>query len=141
MSSGNLGKYEYFVLEDLNYKSSTAEQAKFDHSPLNKFLNKGLEEEDKKEGLLKRLKNTEDKKVEQLKGIKNKTEDIKEFTYFVEEPPSLETNALIEEFKIIQKDVDYKKLKITGDKNVTYNFSDFKALKSYLERFITEICQ
>ena len=77
MSSENLAKYEYFVLEDLNYESSTAEQAKFDYSPLNKFLNKGLEEEDKKQGILKRLKNIEDKSEEQLKAIKNKTEDIK----------------------------------------------------------------
>ena len=77
LSSENLAKYEYFVLEDLNYESSTAEQAKFDYSPLNKFLNKGLEEEDKKQGILKRLKNIEDKSEEQLKAIKNKTEDIK----------------------------------------------------------------
>ena len=97
---------------------------------MNKFLNKGLEE-DKKERLLKRLKIIEEKSEEQLKAIKNKTEDIKEFTYFVKEPLSLEANALIEEFKIIQKDVDYKKLKITDDKNVTYEFSDFKTLKSY----------
>ena len=68
---------------------------------MNKFLNKGLEK-DKKERLLKRLKNIEAKSEEQLKAIKNKTEDIKEFTYFVEELLSLEANALIEEFKIIQ---------------------------------------
>ena len=46
--SGNLDKYVYLTGEDLNYKPSTVEQAKFDYSPLNKFLNKGLEEEDKK---------------------------------------------------------------------------------------------
>ena len=38
----------YLTGEDLNYKPSTVEQAKFDYSPLNKFFNKGLEEEDKK---------------------------------------------------------------------------------------------
>ena len=42
--------------EDLYYKPSTVEQAKFDYSPLSKFFNKGLKEEDKKEGILKRLK-------------------------------------------------------------------------------------
>ena len=56
MSSGNLNKYEYLTGEDLNYKPSNAEQPKFDYSPLNKFFNNGLKEEDKKEGLLKRLK-------------------------------------------------------------------------------------
>ena len=55
--------------EDLNHKPSTVEQAKFDYSPLNKFFNKGLEEKDKKERLLKRLKNMEEKKAKQLKAI------------------------------------------------------------------------
>ena len=48
LSSGNLDKYEYLTGEDLNYKPSTVEQAKFDYSPLSKFFNKGLKEEDKK---------------------------------------------------------------------------------------------
>ena len=61
LSSGNMDKYEYLTGEDLDYKPSTVERAKFEYSPLGKFLNKGLEEEDKKEGLLKRLKNTKDK--------------------------------------------------------------------------------
>ena len=38
LSSGNLDKYEYLTGEDLNYKPSTVEQAKFDYSPLSKFL-------------------------------------------------------------------------------------------------------
>ena len=74
MSSKNLDKYEYLTGEDLNYKPSTVEQAKFDYSPLGKFFNKGLKEEDKKEGLLKRLKNIEDKNKEQLKAIENQEE-------------------------------------------------------------------
>ena len=41
-------------------------QAEFEYSPLGKIFNKGLKEEDKKEGLLKRLKNIEDKNEEQL---------------------------------------------------------------------------
>ena len=47
------------------------EQAKFDYSPLGKIFNKGLREEDKKEGLLKRVKNIEDKSEEQLKAIED----------------------------------------------------------------------
>ena len=92
-------------------------------------------------GLLKNLKNIEDKSEDQLKAIKDKAEDIKEVSYFVEEPVSLEANALTEEVKIIRKDDDYKKLKIIGGKNDTYDFSDFNTLKSYLETFIPEICQ
>ena len=61
LSSNNLDKYELVTVEDLNLKPSTVEQAKFECSPLGKIFNKGLIEEDKKEGLFKRLKNIEDK--------------------------------------------------------------------------------
>ena len=66
-SSNNLDKYEYLTGEDLGLKPSTVEQAKFEYSPLGKLFNKGLSEEDKKEGLFKRLKNIEDKNEELLK--------------------------------------------------------------------------
>ena len=56
LSSKNFDQYEYLTGEDRNYKPSTVEQPKFDYSPLSKFFNKGLKEEDKKEGLWKRLK-------------------------------------------------------------------------------------
>ena len=52
--------------EDLKYKPSVVEQAKFDYSPLANICTKGLKQEDKKEVLLKRLKNIEDKSEEQL---------------------------------------------------------------------------
>ena len=83
LSSKNLDKYEYLTGEDLGLKPSTVEKAKFEYSPLGKIFNKGLSKEDKKEGLLKKLKNIEDKN-EQLLKIKNKTENIKEVTDFVE---------------------------------------------------------
>ena len=110
LSSNNLDKYEYLTGEDLNYKPSTVEQAKFDYSPLSKFFNKGLKEEDKKERLLKKLKNIEDKSEQQLKAIKIKNENIKEVTDFIEELVSLEAKALIEEIKITQRHVNYRKL-------------------------------
>ena len=65
------------------------------------FFNKGLKEEDKKAGLLKILKNIQDKNEEQLKAIKNKTENIKEATDLDEEPLSLEARELIEEIRTI----------------------------------------
>ena len=40
---------------------SNIEQTKFEYSPLGKIFNKGLSEDDKKEGLFKRLKNIEGK--------------------------------------------------------------------------------
>ena len=68
-SSNNFNKYEYLIGEDLGLKPSTVEQARFDYSPLSKFLNKGLKEEEKEEGALKILKNVEDKNKKQLKEI------------------------------------------------------------------------
>ena len=65
LSSNNLDKYEYLTGEDLSLKPSTVKQAKFEYSPLGKIFNKGLKEEDKKEGLLKRLKNIEKKSKQQ----------------------------------------------------------------------------
>ena len=56
--SDDLRKYEHLTGEDLGYKPSVFGQAKFDYFPLDQFFTKEL---DKEEGLLKRLKNIEDK--------------------------------------------------------------------------------
>ena len=74
LSSKNLSKYKYLTGEDLGLKPSTMEQGKFEYSPLGKSFNQGLKEEYKREGLLKRLKNIEDKNKEQLRAVKNNTE-------------------------------------------------------------------
>ena len=58
-SSNNFDKYEYLTGEDLRLKPNTIEQARFEYSPLGKIFNKGLDKDDKKEGLFKRLKNIE----------------------------------------------------------------------------------
>ena len=57
LSSNNLDKYEYLTGEDLGLKPSTIEQTKFEYSPLGKIFNRGLDENDQKEGLFKRLEN------------------------------------------------------------------------------------
>ena len=66
---------------------------------MGKIFNKGLSEEDKKEGLLKRLKNIEDENK-----VKNK--DIKEVTDFVDQPSSFEVREL-------KKLKPYRKMLIT----------------------------
>ena len=71
LSSNNLDKYVYLTGEDLGLKPSTVEKAEFEYSSLGKIFNKGLSEEDKKEGLLKKLKNIEDKNEQQLQVIKD----------------------------------------------------------------------
>ena len=67
--------------EYLGLKPSSVEKAKFEFSPLDKIFNKGLSEDDNKEGLLKRLKNIESKNEIQLQAIKvqgkKQSEEIK----------------------------------------------------------------
>ena len=70
-SSGDLPKYEYLTKKDLVYKPDAFEQAKFEYSPLGKVFTDRLDKSDRKEGLLKRLKNFEDRSNNQLLTIKN----------------------------------------------------------------------
>ena len=76
LSSNNLDKHEYLTGEDLGLKPNTIEQARFEYSPLGKIFNKGLDKDDKKEGLFKRLKNIEnkvkDENKKELEPIKKK---------------------------------------------------------------------
>ena len=53
LSSGDLDKYEHLADEDLNYKPSTVEQAKFDYSPLRNFFNKDWKKKTKRKHLWK----------------------------------------------------------------------------------------
>ena len=112
--------------EDIGLKPSTVDQAKFEYSPLGKIFNKRLSEEDKKEELLKRLKNIVDKNK-----VKNKVEnkDIKEVRDFVDQPLGFEVKELLKEVKTIQKNVNYRKLKIKGGNMKDYDFSDYRTFK------------
>ena len=53
-------------MKGLGCKSGVVKQAKFEYSWFCKVFNKGLEKEDKKEGLLKRLEHIEGKNETQL---------------------------------------------------------------------------
>ena len=92
-----------------------------------------MTEEDKKERLLKRLKDIEDKSEKQLKAIKDKNQNKNKVTDFVKELLCLEEKELIEEIRIIQKDVDYRKLKITDGNKNTNDFSDYKRFRELLK--------
>ena len=95
---------------------------------MGKIFNKGLSQDDKKEGLLKRLKNIEDKN-------KVKNNDIIEVIDFVDQPLNFKAKELINEIKNIQKNIDYKKLKIRGGNNADYDFSDYKTFKELFRDF------
>ena len=71
LPSNNLDKYEYLTGEDLGLKPNTIEQTKFEYSPLGKIFNKGFREDDKKDGVFKRLENIKDTNLTQLQAIKN----------------------------------------------------------------------
>ena len=53
LSSGELDKYEYLTGEDLGYRLDLVQKAKFEYSLLGQVFNKGLDSNEKQEGLLK----------------------------------------------------------------------------------------
>ena len=59
LRSGELKKYKYLTGEDLGYRPDPVQKAKFEYSPLGQVFNKGLNFNERQEGLLKRLKNIE----------------------------------------------------------------------------------
>ena len=71
LSSGELNKYEYLTGEDLAYRPDPVQKAKFEYSPLGQVFNKVLDRNERQEGLLKRLKNIEDKTDNQLLAIRD----------------------------------------------------------------------
>ena len=81
-----------------------------------------------KKGLFKKLKNIKNENEELLKA-ENKTENIKEITDFVDQPLNLGAKELIEEIRVIQKDVDYRKLNIRGGNNTDYDFRNYRTFK------------
>ena len=71
LSSGGLEKYEYLTGEDLEYRPDLVQKAKYEYSPLGQVFNKGLDSNERQEGLLKRLKNIEGKTDNQLDLIRD----------------------------------------------------------------------
>ena len=73
-SNDLVDKYEYLTGKDLGLKPSTIEQAKFEYSPLGKVFTKGLNKDDQKDGLFKRLENIKNSNSTHLQVIKDKGE-------------------------------------------------------------------
>ena len=63
LPSSKLDKNKYMFGEDLGQKSRVVEQVKLKYSALDHIFNKGLEKDDKKDEILKRLKNVKGKKT------------------------------------------------------------------------------
>ena len=138
LSSNNLDKHEYLTGEDLDLKPSTVEQAKFEYSPLGKIFNKGLSKDDKKEGILKRLKNIDDKNNAQLLAIEDQgkkqlgkieninvgSKPVKTISFF--STISEKTKELINKIKVIDDWLENVQLICTKtDGKTKYDFSKF----------------
>ena len=62
-SSGDLNKYEFLKIIDLNYKPNALDKARFEFSPLGKTFNTGLDKNTQgyqEEGIIKLLKDIRD---------------------------------------------------------------------------------
>ena len=75
LSSGELKKYEYLTGEEFGYRPDPVQKAKFEYSPIGQVFNKGLDKNERQEGLLKRFKNIEDKTDIQLRVIERQKSD------------------------------------------------------------------
>ena len=77
LSSVELKIYKYLTSKNLGYKPGVVEKGKFEYSRLSKIFHKGFDENDKKEGLLKRLKHIESKDEKQLNVINYQEDSLK----------------------------------------------------------------
>ena len=101
-------------------------------SPFDKVFNKGLNESDKKERLLKRLKNIEDKSEDQQKMIENKKGDqlgINSAADIIYERLSPEGKTILVKLTNQEKRINYRKLDFRRDNNLEFYFSDYRSLK------------
>ena len=122
MSSNNLDKYEYLTGEDLGLKPSTVEQTEFEYSLLGKIFTKGLEEdEDKKEGLLKRLKIIKDHGKKQLDKDSKSLKVIDNFSQL-----SIKAKELYEKIKKEKNNIDPEKFVCVKTVGTIFNFNKFK---------------
>ena len=130
---------------DLGLKPSTVEQAKFEYSPLGKIFNKGLSEDDKKEGLFKRLENIKDENEEQLQVIKDQGEKQLKELKNIDKNKTLkaideiskkydEGNKLLFEFKKIDEILDNAELVCTKTDGTKYDFNRFLFPLKFIEK-------
>ena len=155
-SSGDLPKYEYLTRNNLGYKPDAFEPAKFEYSPLGKVFTDRLDKSDKNEGLLKRIKNIEDKSNNQLLTIKNisrpaikgkkngnisdEYKTIQDFKQELIDKDILELSGVKKFDNIVDKwkQTKIKKIvfKSVGAKVGTRKFDIYKIFKNYLNEEI-----
>ena len=113
----------------MGYKPDVVLKAKFEYSPLGQVFNKGLDTSEKQVGLLKRLKNIEDKTDKQLEENKDNQLGVKSIGYTVRQELSQEAKYMLEKLNNQEKLINYKKLSFTGDNKKDYDFTNFSYLR------------
>ena len=113
----------------MGYKPDVVQKAKFEYSPLCQLFNKGLDSNEKIEGLLKRLKNIEHKTDRQLNENKDSQLSIKSIAYTIKEKLSQEAKNMLEKLNNQEKLINYQKLYLKEGNNAEYDFSDYRSLK------------
>ena len=145
LSSNNLDKYEYLTGQDLSLKPSSIERAKFEYSPLGKIFNKGLSEDDKKEGLFKRIKNIEGKNEVQLQAIKDQREKQLREIKNINKNNALkvideirrkndEANKILSDINKIDETLDNAELLCTKTDGTKYGFNRFLFPINFIEK-------
>ena len=145
LSSNNLDKYELLTGEDLGLKPSTIEQTKFEYSPLGKIFNKGLDKDDKKEGLFKRLENIKDKNEEQLQAIKDRGEKQLKELKNIDKSKTLtaideisrkknKANELLSKFRKTDQTLDNAEIVCTKTDEIKYDFNRFLLPSKFIEK-------
>ena len=152
-------KYEYLTKKDLGYKPDAFEQARFEYSPLGKVFIDGLHKSDRKEGLLKRLKNIEDKSNNQLLALRdinrlairgrnngNNDDNDDEYKTIQNFKKELIGKNILRTDDVKKFDNIVNKLKQTKDKEILYinnknkvdtrDFDIYKIFKGYLNENI-----
>ena len=125
LSCGELEKYEYLTGEDLGYKPDVIQKAKY--SPLGKVFHKRLDKCDKKEVLLKNLKNIEGKNEQQLNNqlelVKYNVErkSLNKLTFLTN--MSQNAKEKYTEIKKIDSEINYNKLVCVHANGKVYNFN------------------
>ena len=158
LSSNNLDKYEYLTGEDLGLKPSTTERAKFEYFPLDNIFNKGFDEDYKKEGLFKRLKNIENAQknltrnddnesiyyapTSQLDSEHDKDEDKKRNNNNIDTKPlnvfdylkrlSQEVEDLMDKIKDADNDINIYKLAFIRSNREKLSFNTLRKLLNFL---------
>ena len=110
--------------EDLGYKPDLVQKAKFEYSPLGQVFNKGLDTSEKQVGLLKRLKNIEDKTDRELEENKDNQLGIKSIGYAVRQESSQEAKNMFKKLNSQEKLINYQKIGFTGDNKRDCDFTN-----------------